>query len=195
MAKNNKLGYGEITTLILEKLADTLIESGRFAYKPHLPHLLGSLLKLILDERKKHITKNKLNRAIKNLEKRKIINIQIIDDNAYVYLEEKGVRKMAEYSLKMILDFKKKNKKWDGKWFLVFFDVPEIERRKRNYLRSFLKKLGFYQYQQSVYIYPFECEKEVVLIKNIVEGAKYMRYIIAEKIEDEKSVKTYFQLN
>lgn len=94
----------------------------------------------------------------------------------------------------MLLDFKKKKKVWDGKWFLVFFDVPEIERNKRNYLRQYLKKIGFYQYQQSVYLFPYECEKEVALIKKIMEGAKYMKYIIAEKIEDEEMAKRFFNL-
>jgi CRISPR-associated endonuclease Cas2 len=92
------------------------------------------------------------------------------------------------------LDFKKKNKKWDGRWFMVFFDVPEIQRNKREYLRRYLKELGFYQYQKSVYIFPYECEKEVALIKKIVEGAKYMKYIIAERIEEEDKIKRYFNL-
>jgi len=92
------------------------------------------------------------------------------------------------------LEFKKKNKQWNGKWFFVFFDVPETQKNKRDYLRKFLIKLGFFPYQKSVYIFPYECEKEVELIKKIVEGAKYMKYIVAEKIEDETKVKDYFKL-
>ena len=92
------------------------------------------------------------------------------------------------------MDFKRKEKKWNGKWFFVFFDVPEIQRNKRNYLRKFLIKLGFYPYQKSVYIFPYECEREVELIKKIVEGAKYIKYIIAEKIEEETDAKEYFKL-
>ena len=77
---------------------------------------------------------------------------------------------------------------------MVFFDVPEIQRNKRDYLRKFLNKIGFYRYQKSVYIFPYECEEEINLIKKIVEGAKYMKYIIAEKIEDEDAIKTFFKL-
>ena len=66
----------------------------------------------------------------------------------------------------------RREKKWPGKWFLVFFDVPEKQRNKRDYLRSFLKDVGFYPYQQSVYIFPYECEEEIKLIKQIVESAK-----------------------
>ena len=39
------------------------------------------------------------------------------------------------------------------------FDVPEEERNKRYYLKTFLKE-WFYQYQQSVYVFPYECEKK-----------------------------------
>ena len=45
------------------------------------------------------------------------------------------------------------------------------------------------------YLFPFECEKEVGQIKKIVEGAMYMKYIIAEKIEDEESAKSHFKLS
>ena len=40
-------------------------------------------------------------------------------------------------------------------WKMVsnFFDVPEIQRNKRDYLRDYLQKIGFYRYQQSVYIF------------------------------------------
>ena len=80
----------------------------------------------------------------------------------------------------------------NGFWF--FFDVPEIQRNKRDYLRDYLQKIGFYRYQQSVYIFPYECEKEINLIKKIVEGAKYLNYVIAEKIEGENKMKEYFKL-
>ncbi|MDO8609981.1 MAG: CRISPR-associated endonuclease Cas2, partial [bacterium] len=96
--------------------------------------------------------------------------------------------------IKALLEFKKKKKQWNGKLCMVFFDVPEIQRNKRNYLRRLLLKIGFYGYQKSVYVFPYDCENEINLIKKIVEGAQYMKYIIAEKIEDELSIKNYFKL-
>jgi CRISPR-associated endonuclease Cas2 len=77
---------------------------------------------------------------------------------------------------------------------MVVFDVPEIERKKRNYLRGFLREIGFYPYNQSVYVYPYECEKEIALIKKIVEGGKYISYIIAERLEKEDQLKIFFGL-
>lgn len=194
--KNKKrLGYGEIVNLVLEGLANNMIEGWRWMPdRCQLPVTLGYLIKYILEVKRKKIKEERVKSTIKDLERRNVLLIEEKDDKAYVYLQEKGKRKVVEYSLKLLLDFKRKKKKWDGKWFLVFFDVPEIQRSKRDYLRKFLKQLGFYPYQQSVYIFPYECGKEMVFIKKIVEGAKYIRYIIAEKIEEEERIKRFFNL-
>lgn len=192
--QRKKIAYGFLTDLILENLASLLIESGRLSPPPRLGIILGNVIKAILKEKRENVTKDKLQRAVRALEKRKILFIEEKDDSAFVYFSEKGEKKVFEYSIKMLLDFKKKKKVWDGKWFLVFFDVPEIQRNKRNYLRKYLKKIGFYRYQQSVYLFPYECAKEVEQIKKIVEAAKYMKYVVAEKIEDEDEAKRFFGL-
>ncbi|OGK08461.1 CRISPR-associated endonuclease Cas2 [Candidatus Roizmanbacteria bacterium RIFCSPHIGHO2_01_FULL_35_10] len=190
-----KLAYGQLTDLIMESIVALFIESGRYSPPPRLGIILGNLIYAILEQKRKNITEDKLKRAVRALEKRKVIYIEEKDDKVFVHLDEKGQNRVIEHSLKILLDFKKKKKIWNGKWFLVFFDVPESERNKRDYLRDYLKKLGFFQYQQSVYLFPYECEREVRQIKKIVEGAKYMKYITADKIEDEAAAKRFFSIN
>ena len=160
----------------------------------NLSLLIDNLQDLLKTINNYQIKKTKVLRVLKKLEKNEVLDIQENDGKVTVYLQNENHPKIIEYSIKILLDFKKKNKQWNGKWFLVFFDVPETQRNKRDYLRRYLIKLGFYQYQKSVYLFPYECEKEVELIKEIVEGAKYMKYIIAEKIEDESKAKEYFKL-
>ncbi len=195
-AKKN-FKYGELTKRILMFFADTLttgyssIQGRKGANLPLLIDNLQGLLKKIKNYQDK---KEKVMRILKNLEKKEILDLKEEKGKVTVYLKNKDHPKIIEYSIRSLLGFKKKEKQWNGKWFLVFFDVPETQRNKRNYLRKFLIKLGFFPYQKSVYLFPYECEKEVKLIKKIVEGAKYMKYIIAEKIEDELKVKKYFKL-
>ena len=141
-----------------------------------------------------NVEEEKIKRSLKSLERKEIIDLEEKGNEVFVRLKDKNNLTVIKYSTKALLDFKRKEKNWNGKWFLVFFDVPEIQRNKRNYLRKFLVDIGFHQYQKSIYIFPYECEKEIALIKKIVEGAKYMKYIIAEKIEDEKTVKSFFKL-
>jgi CRISPR-associated endonuclease Cas2 len=184
--------YGEIVKKIIDVFADLLIAT-KISYLPSPYYTLGKFIKALLEE-DKSLNKKQIKKALYDLEKRKLIDIIEKDGQVKIYLQEKGKQKVITRSIKLLLDYKKKEKKWDGRWFMVFFDVPEIERRKRNFLRRYLKRLGFYQYQQSVYIFPFECKKEVNLIKEIVEGAKYMKYIIASEIEEEEKIKKYFGL-
>ncbi|MBI4449559.1 hypothetical protein HY634_00710 [Candidatus Uhrbacteria bacterium] len=56
-------------------------------------------------------------------------------------------------------------KRWDGKWRLVVFDVPEKRRHLRDHLRTYLKRLGFYPLQQSAWLFPYPCEDVVRLMK------------------------------
>lgn len=196
ISKKKRLKYGSLVDVVFEALANSMIEGWENAPSGfRLPVVLGYLIKYILEVKNKKVGKDKIKRTIKELEKRNVLYLEKKDNKVLVYTEEKGQRRVIEHSIKLLLEFKKKNKKWNGKWFLVFFDVPEVQRTKRDYLRKFLKNLGFYPYQKSVYLFPYECEREVTLIKKVIEGAKYMKYIIAEKIEDEDTVKTYFNLS
>ncbi len=54
--------------------------------------------------------------------------------------------------LKKALPQYKKPSQWDGKWYIITFDIPESARRKRDAFREKLKILGFGKLQASVYI-------------------------------------------
>ena len=63
--------------------------------------------------------------------------------------------------------------KWDGKWRMVVFDVPEQARAVRNRLRYLLKEFGFYSLQASVYVYPFPLNVQAV---KYLEETGFIRY-------------------
>ncbi|MDO9027983.1 MAG: CRISPR-associated endonuclease Cas2, partial [Candidatus Roizmanbacteria bacterium] len=187
------LKRGQLYWYILEVIGLTLIAGGN-PLRPTLSLSVKEIIKILKEVKRLNVEEKKIERSLKSLERKEIVNLEEKDDQVLVHIKDKKNPTIIKYSIKALLDFKQKNKRWKGKWFLVFFDVPEIQRNKRDYLRNFLQKIGFYRYQQSVYIFPYECEKEITLIKKIVEGAKYMKYIVAEKIEDENRIKTFFNL-
>src|SRR3989344_4135418 len=193
---NDKMPFkhNELRQIVLAALGIGVIIGGTLI-TPNFPIILGSILSLIKDFKKKDISIKKINRVLQNLEKKEIIYLERKGEDVYVHLKDFFRPTILKYSIKAIFDLKKRDQKWCGKWYLVMFDVPEIQRNKRVYLRKFLKQIGFYPYQKSVYVFPYECEQEISLIKKIVEGGKYMSYIIADKIEQEKAAKIYFQLN
>ena len=171
-----------------------VVLGGSVFFTPNFPIILGSILGIIEEIKGVKIPKKKIQRVLKKLEKKQLIQLERKGSQVFVTVKNKDDVSIMKYSLREILNLKKKK---DGKekWFMVVFDVPEIERKKRNYLRGFLREIGFYPYNQSVYVFPYECEKEISLIKKIVEGGKYISYIIAEKLEHEDQLKVHFRLN
>jgi CRISPR-associated endonuclease Cas2 len=84
---------------------------------------------------------------------------------------------------------------WDGKWRMVIFDIPERIRSGRNALRTKLKQIGFYELQKSVFIFPHECEKEIKIIVNFFRMDKYVKYVVAEYIDNNNQIKKIFNLD
>ena len=172
----------------------TYLSGGGSFRRPLLPLVIDEIKRLLKELKEIEVDEKRIKQSLENLEKKEIIDLVEKNDEIFVHLKNDNNPQVIKYSIKALLELKQKEKKWNKKWFMVFFDVPEIQRNKRDYLRKFLNKIGFYRYQKSVYIFPYECEEEINLIKKIVEGAKYMKYIIAEKIEDEGAIKTFFKL-
>lgn len=186
--------HGELREIVLSGIGLSVLLGGTFLISPSFPIIYGSILKLIQEFTQKNIPEKKVRRVLKNLEKKELVQLTEKGEQVYVSLKSGWTPLILKYSLRPLLELKRKNKIWKGKWFMVTFDVPETQRNKRDYVRKFLNDIGFFPYQKSVYLFPFECKKEIQLIKKIVEGAKYISYIIADEIENEQQAKIFFGL-
>ena len=98
--------------------------------------------------------------------------------------------------IKIILWKKLENKKWDGKWRVIIFDIPEMSRRDRDFLRRELKWIGFIELQKSVWIFPFDMEKELMALLKLwkLKFKGDIRFLIVEKITEEEKLKKHFNL-
>ena len=83
---------------------------------------------------------------------------------------------------------------WDGNWRLVFFNIPERIRKGRDALRYRLKAAGFYKLQESVFIFPYDCEKEIRDFTKLFKLEKYVRLAVAESVDDSEHIKKIFKL-
>ncbi len=75
-------------------------------------------------------------------------------------LSVKGKARMKHYSLEDI-QAPHRPKQWDGKWRLLMFDIPERNSWARNLLRTKIREWNFAHIQRSIFITPFDCEKEI----------------------------------
>ena len=85
--------------------------------------------------------------------------------------------------------------KWNGKWQVVVFDIPQELHRERNRFRSKLKTFGFFMIQKSVYVFPFPCEEELADYCKKMGVGDYINILISENLGHiEEEVKKFYNL-
>jgi DNA-binding transcriptional regulator PaaX len=88
----------------------------------------------------------------------------------------------------------KKPKKWDNKWRVVVFDIPEKKRATRDQVREILVMAGFRRLQNSVWIYPYDCEDVIGLLKAKMGIGRNLLYMIVDQVENDRSLRMDFDL-
>ncbi|MEK7129368.1 MAG: CRISPR-associated endonuclease Cas2 [Patescibacteria group bacterium] len=124
--------------------------------------------------------RNRIRKSVARLEKQGLIK-QKGNMNGYFILTAEGMVKAMRYQIENTKI--PKQKKWDGKWRLVMFDVPEEKKKARQAINYALKKVGCVQYQKSVFLTPFPCEKEVDFIGGCFNVREHIRVVVADTIE------------
>lgn len=180
-------GTGYIQKRILLLLQAGIAMS--FAYTPGQRRRITRRFEKELDQ----INKSYLYRAIDGLYKNKLIDFQESADGIIkITMSENGKKKTLSYKLDE-LKISKPNR-WDKKWRIVIFDIPEKIRRIRNTIRSHLKKLGFYELQKSVFVIPYDCKNELDFLIEFYQIRKYVRQILASAIDNELHLKNIFEI-
>ena len=126
---------------------------------------------------------NCLNRLIKN-------GLVLKDKAGNLSLSSAGELRLLRYQE----EIERQQKKWDGKWRIVIFDIWEKSRQKRNFLRNELSDFGFVKLQNSVWITPYDCEDYVNLLKTDIGVGRGVIYIVADKIDNETKYQKIFNL-
>ncbi|KKP88793.1 MAG: repressor in the phenylacetic acid catabolism [Berkelbacteria bacterium GW2011_GWA2_35_9] len=134
--------------------------------------------------------KIKTKRSIKYLIQKGYIDSFVENKQVYIELTPKGVMYLSNQSLKDLTIAKQSL--WDGKWRLVVFDIPEKLRFERNVLRRKLYDFGFYKIQKSVYVFPYNCTKEIKYICERLNIHEYVLVAISELIQNEEGIIAHF---
>lgn len=127
------------------------------------------------------------------LKKGGLINFYKKNNQIYISLTERGKKKagwMQIDNLKI-----KKPKKWDRKWRILSFDIAQLKKIYREALRGKLKEMGFQMFQKSAWIFPYDCKKEIILLKSFFGlNDKEVKLIVAESIGNDKEYRDFFKL-
>ena len=122
-----------------------------------------------------------------------LIEFERREGKSYARITPAGKRVLAFEEQKTALNNKKK-RQWDKRWRVIIFDIPEKRRRTRDRLRITMRELGFAHLQDSVWVYPYDCEDLVALLKADLKIGAAVLYMVVEHIENDKRLRAQFAL-
>lgn len=135
----------------------------------------------------------RIRQALKRMEEKGSVVWEKKDNGWRARLTEKGAkhaeRIYAAESLRLHTP-----RTWDGRWRIVIFDVWERRRAVRNKLRQTLAKSGFLRVQDSVWLYPYDCEALVALLRTDLRLGTGMLYLVVEGMEHDARFRAHFRL-
>ena len=111
----------------------------------------------------------------------------------YVRLTDRG-EKILDLNREKLKFTGNKPNKWDHRYRLVMFDIPEKRRRTRKLLRLEMQEVGFLRIQDSVWVYPFDCEEFIALLNADLRIGKDVLYAVVEEIENDTWIRKHFNL-
>lgn len=132
----------------------------------------------------------RLRYILKRLHRQKIIQITQENEYTIVKLTEKGNLRILKYKLEEMTI--QRTNKWDGRWRMVLYDIKKFKRREQEAIRRILNQLEFLQLQKSVYLTPYQCEKEITFLREYFGVSTEVLYVIVQKIENEEVYRSYF---
>lgn len=174
---------------IVKDIFAWLLVGGAVVLAASSPYFLPNLMKAL--RKRGQYKKRSVSNAFYRLKKEGYIDIQKRNHQIFISLTPEGKQKAGALQINDL--HIAKPKKWDGKWRAVIFDIAELTRIKRDGFRGFLKTLGFYPLQQSVWVQPYNCKDEIDLLRDFFGlSKKEVNLLVVETIEDSAFLRQRF---
>ncbi len=164
----------------------TVAAAGLISIALVAPNVIGALGKLgFLPSRRQ--------REYVNASRARLLKQGLIKyEKGFVRLTEKGGGALRALELQNYAQ--KRPRRWDRKWRVLIFDIPEYRKGLRDKVRRTLETIGFTRLQNSVWVYPYDCEDFVTLLKADFRIGKDLLYLIVDSIEGDRNLRESFQL-
>ena len=144
----------------------------------------------------KNIDQRSFNRSLHSLCEEKLLEEKKLPDRTIaLVLTENGKKAARRYDISERALHISKKRKWDGKWRVVVFDIPEKKKIFRDIIRDHLKAIGFKRLQNSVFIFPHPCEPEILALVDVYGAASFVRVMTVSDIDNADQLKKAFSLS
>lgn len=176
---------------IAKDIISWLATAGAFYIAASSPYFVLNLMHHLKNARR--YEKKQVSNVFYRLKRSGSIKIEKVNHQIYISLTAQG-KKKANWLQIDNLQIKKPNK-WDGKWRLVMFDIGELKKLYREAFRGKLKELGFVPLQKSVWMHPFDCRDEILLLKDFFGlSEKELRLVIVENLGNDEAFRRKFKI-
>ena len=180
MATAKKIKSKYLSKKISSNIIKGLLITGTICIAGNSPYFALAIVRYFkkygLREFKKKENKQLLD-SFRYLRKNNLISVEKKNKQIYISLTEQGKKKAKQFQINELEI--KKPKKWDKKWRILIFDIPEKTRIKREALRGKLKELGFVKIQKSVWVHPYNCKGEIKMLQDFF-GFAPENYLLIE---------------
>lgn len=140
-----------------------------------------------------NLNRQELYRAIRRIYESKLVRYEKKNDGSIeIVLTQEGKQMALRYKLDELSI--KTPQRWDQKWRVILFDIPEKKKRLRDTLRFRLQQLGLIELQKSVFVHPYECKNEIDFVIELYNARSFVRFIEADHIDNELHLKKKFGL-
>lgn len=129
----------------------------------------------------KILNSKKFSRLIYHLKKSNCISIKGLEGNYALMLTKKGFNKAVRAQFNLENDNIEKRE--DGKWIMLIFDVPEKYKKSRELLRGILYKLKYKMFQQSVWISPYNVSERTEELLQEYSLDEFVKIFLIEEIK------------
>ena len=139
----------------------------------------------------RNIELKRLYRVVREFYNDRLVDYKESEDGAVsIVLTKEGIKKSVKFKLdEMKIEIPPK---WDGEWRIVIFDIPERFKKAREALRNKLEDLEFIKLQESVFVFPYECEDEIDFIVEVFQIRPFVRFVKAKSFTNEEQLKIKF---
>ena len=175
--------------LVQKAILGSIATIGLLAMAAVAPNAIKALSMFGIGKRSTN-PKYQMNKTFFSLIDQGYVKLEKTSKGSFARLTPKGKARLFLLQARELNE--RKPKRWDHKWRVLIFDIKEVRRGTRDRLRQSLRMVGFVRLQHSVWVYPYDCEDFIVLLKSDFHIGKELLYLIVDQIENDGALRKEF---
>lgn len=156
---------GPLREKSLGKTILTILATGALVFAAIAAPNAIQILAPLVQKKRGRSNPRSLERAIHRLRTKRLIEFTTQGEKTMLQITENGKKRVRELEFeKMMLEIPPK---WNGKWTIILFDIPEDKKKARDAFREKIRSLGCFPYHKSVFVHPSDCRDEIDFVADV----------------------------